>query len=577
MNKQVPVQPWERGVAVVAESLRSCKSDNTAAVVLIGAGMSTSANIPDAKGFIEIIKREFPSTVQACEETYAAYMGALAPEERRSLIKKHIENAKPMNIEHLCLAALVREGYINCILRTNFDPLALRALHLCNVFPAVYDLASTSKEALQKVAERSRENICALYYLHGQRDGPIILNTQAEMDDLSRKLEEARIFPELRQKCWIIIGYSGYSDPVFSLLANLNQYGRGLYWVGYRNEDPPEHVIQQILQRNGSHTYFVRTQDAKFFFSDLMKKLDVSLPSIIRTPFSHLEESLELLGDWSVTSGENLLVEEKKWFVHLASELFEERDISQCVGDSYRKVSEFLIETADSFRRQISGDEAPYRREFLLEAFYLYSRAARLGVDWRAYAGLGETLLELSAISMDDRDKKNFLQIACEKFAKVNIESIETLVNWGNALFKLSEIEEDENEQKSLLTDAENKFRMAIDSIKNTPKSEYSSDFEEKALFGLGKISLEHYYKTADLEVLDRAKDFFISCHTLSPGSGEVCYELARIYSLQNNPEEALGWLKVAKHNNVDIGPARTDKDFQNLYSLKEFWDLFAE
>ena len=49
MNKQVPVQPWERGVAVVAESLRSCKSDNTAAVVLIGAGMSTSANIPDAK------------------------------------------------------------------------------------------------------------------------------------------------------------------------------------------------------------------------------------------------------------------------------------------------------------------------------------------------------------------------------------------------------------------------------------------------------------------------------------------------------------------------------------------------
>ena len=49
----------------------------------------------------------------------------------------------------------------------------------------------------------------------------------------------------------------------------------------------------------------------------------------------------------------------------------------------------------------------------------------------------------------DDRDKKNFLRIACEKFAKVNIESIETLVNWGNALFKLSEIEEDENEQRA--------------------------------------------------------------------------------------------------------------------------------
>jgi hypothetical protein len=87
-------------------------------------------------------------------------MAALSPDERHEIIARYVDCAK-VNWAHICIAQLVKEGYVDRILTTNFDPLVIRAAALLGPLPAVYDLASSRFDA-------ERIHSPALVYLHGQ-------------------------------------------------------------------------------------------------------------------------------------------------------------------------------------------------------------------------------------------------------------------------------------------------------------------------------------------------------------------------------------------------------------------------
>ena len=139
---------YERSADDVVETLRNARKRENRGTplrcsLLIGAGCSFTAGIPLARGFVETIRDRYPRTfAQVREETYPHVMAALCKGERRALIREYINKCR-VNHAHLAIAQLIKNGYVDRVLTTNFDPLVARACALCNIHIAVYDFAAT--------------------------------------------------------------------------------------------------------------------------------------------------------------------------------------------------------------------------------------------------------------------------------------------------------------------------------------------------------------------------------------------------------------------------------------------------
>src|SRR5262249_45245367 len=149
--------------------------------LLLGAGASVKAGIPTAAGFVKIIRRHFPNAYQwAPKKTYASCMSELAAGERRGLIGDYVDRAK-LNWAHIAIAQLMKSGYIDRVLTTNFDLLVIRACALLGEFPAIYDFAASQVFRAEYVPEK------AIFYLHGQRTGFVLIHTDREHAQHSKR------------------------------------------------------------------------------------------------------------------------------------------------------------------------------------------------------------------------------------------------------------------------------------------------------------------------------------------------------------------------------------------------------
>jgi len=215
-------------------------------------------------------------------------MAALDRGVRRDLIGSYIDKAK-INWAHLALAQLIENGFVDRVLTTNFDPLISRACALVNCFPAVYDFAASHVFNPDQVSERS------VFHLHGQRDGFVLLNTRDEVNQHRRYIKPA--FEDAHKgRIWIVVGYSGENDPVFDLLASVDTFEYGLYWIGF-GKAPPAHVVKRLLT-SGRGTHFLGNWNADDFFVSLAQKLGCFPPRFVTKPFSHLKSIFSMLQDY---------------------------------------------------------------------------------------------------------------------------------------------------------------------------------------------------------------------------------------------------------------------------------------
>lgn len=275
----------ERAIEDVVETLRAAQRRERGCSILIGAGCSVEAGIPTAEGFVEIIRKEYPRAYErATEKTYAHCMAQLAREERRELITKFVDVAK-INWAHLAIAQLMKDGYIDRVLTTNFDLLVTRACSILGIFPAVYDIAASQEFRPEDIPQ------CSIFYLHGQYTGFVLLNTKTEFENLSKVispvLEDAG-----RRRPWIVVGYSGHNDPVFEQIANISHFDCHLYWVGFKNTTPGQHVREKLLEKK-MDAHYISGYDADGFFVRLAHKLGCFPPTLVDRPFSHLDNLLE--------------------------------------------------------------------------------------------------------------------------------------------------------------------------------------------------------------------------------------------------------------------------------------------
>ena len=269
----------------VAQEIRRNANKRTPVrtALLVGAGCSYQAGIPLAQGFVDEIKARFPDEYERAEQkTYPYCMGELSASDRHDLISEFIDKAK-VNLAHISIAQLMRAGFVDRVLTTNFDPLVRRACGLLNVYPAVYDMAVVRRGF---VADFVRS--LAVFHLHGQRDGFVQLHRKEEVDALSEAIEP--LFDDTaRNRCWVVVGYSGTNDPVFRALADRPEFPNRLFWVGYRDEEPPADFRAALLDQD-KDVHWIKGYDPDTFLVQLTSRLECFPPSFFAKPFSHLLE-----------------------------------------------------------------------------------------------------------------------------------------------------------------------------------------------------------------------------------------------------------------------------------------------
>ena len=285
-----------REVADVAETLRRAKARGKRCTLLIGAGVSVKAGIPTAAGFVDRIKADHPRAYDRAPQgkNYAACMVELTRSEQRDLIAEYVDEAN-INWAHICIAQLMERGYVDRVLTTNFDPLVVKACALVGIFPAIYDFAASQ---LFNAADIPDE---AVFYLHGQRTGFVLINTEEQFSAHSKAL--APVFEEAGLgRVWVVVGYSGENDPVFDHLARVPRFDNGLYWVGYENAGAAQHVREQLLDPD-KDAFYVPGYDADGFFISVLQALEAFPPAFVGKPFEYLNDLFGMLTPFTPPGG----------------------------------------------------------------------------------------------------------------------------------------------------------------------------------------------------------------------------------------------------------------------------------
>jgi hypothetical protein len=451
-----------RSIDDVAETLQNAKSRGKGCTLLIGAGCSVKAGIPSAAGLVQVIKERYPRAFQRAQtKTYARCMSELLLSERRDLIAEYVDQAK-INWAHLCIALLVQGGFVDRVLTTNFDLLVVRACALLNEFPAIYDFAASQLFKAPDIPGK------AVIYLHGQYTGFVLMNTEEDFDRHTHRLEP--VFEDAgRGRVWIVVGYSGESDPVFNHLADVRHFDNGLYWVGYQNSDVPKHVEDRLL-KPGKDAFYVTGYDADSFFITLTQKLAIFPPRLLAQPFSHIKSAMEMLTPYGFPGQameEDVTQTPREW-IDRAIQLFERGELSQgAFAAALKLLLAGAYESVLEFRKDYDRNPSP-----------------ELGgpLSW-AYVMQGNALSEKAKTRSGEDAEQLFLDAAEKYQAALSIKPTmaEALNNWGNALADRARLKKGQNVD-DLFTQAAEKYSAAL---------AMKPDMAE-ALFNWGNMLLDH-------------------------------------------------------------------------------------
>jgi tetratricopeptide (TPR) repeat protein len=440
----------------LATKMKALKEREQGSTILfLGAGVSRSAGIPLASEIMEELERDdvYKDFIeQKCKEkTYARYMDALPSADRRRFFKKFIEISN-INTSHLYAAHLIAEGYVDCVVTTNFDNLMLKSLTLFNINPSVYDLTI------------ARDNITANFefpaviYLHGQHHGFWQLNTDYELELPVNAISKA-ITKISTNRAWVVIGYSG-NDPVLNQLASIDNFAEGLFWIGYKEDLPSQKVRDLLLDKNTNGSNYIKGFTSDDFFRKLKIELGMDEPPIIKKPFSQLLSIISHVQPVVIDSREVDLCLEARNQIEQAIKGFEKRE----GFENKPETSKERIEEDELIRRvkeiynsanysEIKNYEDDIKVSSNPELIKTYSY-----IYWDWGWSLSNASLEKSGA-----DKEKLLLESIEKTKKaIDILPDATLYdNWGWALGQLAALKNQPDKEK-LLWESIEKRKKAI-------------------------------------------------------------------------------------------------------------------
>ena len=451
-------------IKYIAAKMKRLKEQGGSTILFLGAGASRSAGIPLASEIMDQIEKDKDLKIfieQKCKKkSYAAYMDALSTGDRRRFFNKYIQVSN-INTTHLYAAQLISEGYVDCVVTTNFDNLMLKSLTLLNMNPSVYDLT------IARDNMTSNFEFPAVIYLHGQHHGFWQLNTEYELELPVNAIRNA-ITKISTTRAWVVIGYSG-NDPVLNQLASIDNFAEDLFWVCYQNEDPPEKVRKLLLDIQIKGTNIIKGYNSDNFFRQLKNELGMDEPQIVRKPFTQLLNAISNIQPVVIDNKEvDLCTETRKW-IQQAIKGFELREgfenkpeisKNQIEEDELLKKIKELYNSANY--AEITNYEADIGKSNNPEIIKYHSY-----VYWDWGWSLGNVASEKSG-----KEKENGFLESIEKTKRaIEISPNETLYdNWAWALGELSELKS-EDEKEKLLQEGIEKCKKAIEINPNFEKS----------------------------------------------------------------------------------------------------------
>ena len=383
-------------------------------------------------------------------------MAQLSPSQQRDLIGEYVDQAQ-VNWAHIAIAQLMKYGHVDRILTTNFDPLVVRACALVGEFPAVYDLAASQLFHPEKVPGK------AVFYLHGQRTGFVLVNTKPDGGKQAKRL--APVFEDAgHERMWIVVGYSGESDPVFTTLSQIPRFDYPLYWIGYKREDPPPHVKDKLLGPN-RHAFYVNSEGADEFFIEIAKQLGCFPPEFVGRPFSYLDALLESVTTFPLPDQAAEYDARPRRLIRSAIRRYEPRDEDAQPADepvTPEDTADFSAETLKATTALMAGD---YERVLALQPEHGRKMPAELAdsVSW-AYIMQGNEL-KAQAERQRGEEADQLFALAGEKYAaalEIKPDKHEALNNWGNVLQAQAERQQGE-EADQLFAQAGEKYAAALE------------------------------------------------------------------------------------------------------------------
>lgn len=520
----------------LAASLHDAKQED-GAILLVGAGISVSAGIPPAQKLMQIAIENFSNYFTEEEQRlakedlnqlqYNDIMTKLSNVKRKELFKWFIEGNKDKGIEkaklnfaHIAIAELLKQGYFSRILTVNFDPLLIHACYMVGMypFPAIYDLGAMGKVNAELLHDPS------IVYLNGQHVGFVQRNTTDQLKAHKETLTQI-VRSTGCSKTWVIAGYSGENDPLMEALNELRPYNNWLYWLEYGN---------QVLQKE-SHQFLEHDEECKVIydcdadetFMAIAEKLKCNL-DFIEQPHKELEMYLEEINFETATTSQHRYISKIKFYI----KILESQNVQEQFN--YAKEADALLAYLDSLIAE--GDQS---------------------------SDIDKTKLKNSKI----------IEV-CEKLSKILPDHDATYWYWGDALFKLAELEKPVSH--IFLAEAEEKYKLSI-------KKDEVEDINIKArkLYNLYRYQSDlTNNKSEKIELLNRAIDVLNLC-------SELYLEKAKTYSLLNQPKLAVFELKKIKYKQdykkssilgnlfsffkLSIEDILDDKDFSNIKDHPDF------
>jgi tetratricopeptide (TPR) repeat protein len=450
----------EKTIEHIAYQLKQNKAaGEPGAIVFIGAGCSVSAGIPSADTIVNYVLENYKDNPDikcfSGKPKYAELMECLGPRERNRVFKHYVEAAK-INVSHIYLAHLMANSFVDYIVTVNFDNLAQRALALYNIFPPTYDISILKDLTTTSLDTKS------ITYLHGQYNGLWQLNTKEEMRKVIDSNVANTIFNKIsNNRPWIVVGYSG-DDFIFDQLVKLGRFDNGLYWVGYKDNEPTIKVKTDLLDKPNTESFWVKDYDADSFFLKLNAELKNENPKIFDVPFSFLSELQDGIIDID-ESEEYKSVKERfdgsKKMVIDAINRYEnaEEDTSLTNNEiEVNKLRKDLINCLiDKNYEELAELENNLKGN---ESVGLFSIVSDIYSNW------GNDIGKLAKIKSDE-DTEAMFQLSFEKFNKaieMNPDNHKAYNNWGIYLGKLAEAKSDKIAEE-LYNQAFEKFSKAIE------------------------------------------------------------------------------------------------------------------
>ena len=458
---------------------------------------------------MKTIREEYPRAYErAAKKTYANCMGELSVAERRDLIAGFVDKAR-INWAHICIAQLMKHGYVDRVLTTNFDLLLARACALAGLYPAIYDFAASQ---LYKPAEISDQ---AIIHLHGQRTGFVLMNTDEEVNSHSDLMQP--VFQDAGLgRVWMVVGYSGDNDPVFDHLAKVPRFDNNLYWIGHGDDGPSAHVTKHLLKKP-KDAYFVGGHDADSFFVRLTQELRCFPPEFVSRPFSHLDSLLAEIVPYSLPGGDAAVdaTSEARTWIQSAIKQYEDgastegfqqpgkdadfRNLLEVqialMSGEYDKVislaSKPLLEKSPEFREAVSaahvmlgvglaqqgkrktGKEAD---RLLAQAGKKYQAALEIKPDQdEVLSNWGIALCEQGKQKTGEEADRLFAQAGekCRTALEIKPDIHQALYNWGTALLAQGKGKTGE-EADRLFVQAGEKYQAALEIKPDTDEALYN-------------------------------------------------------------------------------------------------------